>query len=296
MCGVRTSVGHIPVRFLCTSFSAQAALLFTAVVTVVEVAFVEPPGYVDELFIVNRCIDGIFLIDMVLQFFLMYPRQPKSVQDTVRWIHDFDRIAMNYLQSWFPIDLISILVSGFDFLSLTGESPQGCGKIEGASFEDSAAAADATSSLKVLRIIRILRLVKLVRLVRSSRIMKRLEARMAINYGHLALVKCLVGLIICSHWFACTWGLIATFEFDRFDNSWYAVFGYCSFRPTDGGILEAAYQASPGNATLKAMYDKQYGSETNWCCEGTGTPTKKCAAPPRRWPDRPQRLRAVCRS
>ena len=50
----------------------------------------------------------------------MYPQQPKSVQDTVRWIHDQDRIAMNYVKSWFPIDLISILVSGFDFLSLGG--------------------------------------------------------------------------------------------------------------------------------------------------------------------------------
>lgn len=256
----------------------MCALLFTAVVTFVEVAFVEPPGYVDALFIVNRCIDGIFIVDMFLQFFLMYPQQPKSVQDTVRWIHDQDRIAMNYVKSWFGIDLISILVSGFDFLSLTGPQSTGCGKVPETSAADTAAAADAASQLKVLRIIRILRLVKLVRLVRSSRIMKRLESRMAINYGHLALVKCLVGLIICSHWFACLWGLIATFESDKFDNSWYAVFGYCSFNPIDGGTLEKSFQADPSNSTLKAAYDKQYSSEPNWCCEGTGTPTKKYVA------------------
>ena len=267
----------------------QCALLFTAVVTFVEVAFVEPPGYVDALFIVNRCIDGIFIVDMFLQFFLMYPQQPKSVQDTVRWIHDQDRIAMNYVKSWFGIDLISILVSGFDFLSLTGPQSTGCGRIPETNAADTAAAADAASQLKVLRIIRILRLVKLVRLVRSSRIMKRLESRMAINYGHLALVKCLVGLIICSHWFACLWGLIATFESDKFDNSWYAVFGYCSFNPIDGGALEKSFQADPSNSTLKAAYDKQYSSEPNWCCEGTGTPTKKCARP---MPARPNATRA----
>ena len=39
-------------------------------------------------------------------------------------------------------------------------------------------------------------------LVRSSRIMKRLESRVAINYGHMALFKCLFGLIIASHWCA----------------------------------------------------------------------------------------------
>ena len=65
----------------------------------------------------------------------MYPQQPKSVQDTVRWIHDQDRIAMNYVKSWFPIDLISILVSGFDFLSLGG-----CNLSEA---EQAAAAGDA---------------------------------------------------------------------------------------------------------------------------------------------------------
>ena len=255
----------------------QLALLFTAIVTFVEVAFVEASGKVDGLFIINRCVDGIFTVDMVMQFFLMYPQQPKSVQDTVRWVHDHDKIARNYATSWFPIDLISILVSGFDIVPLL--LPDNTAVAEAAVAEAGRRLSEAAEeeggsigSLKVLRIIRILRLVKLVRLVRSSRIMKRFESRMAINYGHLALFKCLVGLLIASHWYACIWGLIATFESESFDQTWYAAFGYCSFSPDDGGYIEAFASANPGDADAQTAYSKQYGQETNWECVG---PTEK---------------------
>jgi len=242
------------------------ALLFTAIVTFVEVAFVENSGRADGLFIINRCVDCIFTTDMILQFFLIYPQQPKSVQDTVRWVHDHDKIVANYGKSWFPIDLISILVSGFDIVPLLLPVPE---VIEGA------AAEDPGDDLKVLRMIRILRLVKLVRLVRSSRIMKRFESRMAVNYGHLALFKCLVGLLIASHWYACLWGLMTSFESESFDQTWYAAFGYCQFDPPDGGLTEAYASANPGNSSAAALYAKQYSSERNWTCVG---PTEKYIA------------------
>lgn len=52
-------------------------MLYTAIVTIAEVAFVEGSGCPDELFIINKCVDTIFIIDMGLQFFLMFPQQPK---------------------------------------------------------------------------------------------------------------------------------------------------------------------------------------------------------------------------
>jgi len=246
----------------------MTALLFTAIVTFVEVAFVEASGKVDGLFIINRCVDFIFFTDMILQFFLMYPQQPQSVQDTVRWVHDWDKIVKQYAKSWFPLDLISILVSGFDFVSL--DHGRATGEVVGTG-QDSG----DVSSLKVLRIIRILRLVKLVRLVRSSRIMKRFESRMAINYGHLALFKCLVGLLISSHWYACIWGLIATFEADNYNNTWYATFGYCWFTPDDGGYMEAYASANPDNATAVELYSSQVSSELQYTCAG---PTERYIA------------------
>ena len=124
----------------------------------------------------------------------------QSATDTVRWIHDPDAIAKNYAKTWFLPDFFSIMVSGFDFVTLN--SMQICGpETEALAAELAASPTDGSdvSTLRVLRIIRVARLVKLVRLVRSSRIMKRFESRAAINYGHLALFKCLVGLIISAH-------------------------------------------------------------------------------------------------
>ena len=98
---------------------------------------------------------------------------------------------------------------------------------------------------------------------------------MAINYGHLALAKCLVLLIISSHWYACIWGLVATFESDNFDQTWYASFGYCSFAPADGGLLGDQAAAAPNDAELQAAAAKQLGNELNWECVG---PTERYIA------------------
>jgi len=214
---------------------SMAALIFTAIVTFVEVAFVEASGEIDGLFIINRVVDTIFFVDVIINFNLMYPHQGPSPTDTVRWIHDPSKIRWHYIKSWFFLDVFSIAVSGFDFLSLkavTGES-----------------GGSGTSSFKIFRIVRVARLIKLVRLVRSSRIMKRLESRMAINYGHLALVKCMVGLLIAGHWFACIWGLITTF--DSPSKTWYNNNGYCVFvPPADHANYEAlAASSDPANAS-----------------------------------------------
>jgi len=231
---------------------SMLALVFTAIVTVVEVAFVEPTGQADPLFILNRCIDVIFIIDMIMQFFLMYPKAPKNPNETVRWVHDCDKIAKNYLQSWFPLDLLSTLASGPDFLSLdivTGGGEQG---------------GSDTGNLKILRVVRVARLIKLVRLVRSSRIIKRWESRMAINYGHLALGKTLIILLLSGHWYACIWGLMCTFQSPK--DHWYTNFGYCSFTPTDGGLI--ADLVAAGNSSLQAALDAQLDDDSQYECMG----------------------------
>jgi len=246
----------------------MTALIFTAVVTCVEVSFVDSPGCIDGLFIINRFVDSIFSLDMCLQFFLMFPQTPKSATDTIRWVHDQDQIALHYLRTWFSIDFLSIMVSGFDFVAL--DWWQVCGPAT-----DALAAAellepaggDDISTLKVLRVVRVARLVKLVRLVRSSRIMKRFESRTAINYGHLALFKCLVGLLLAAHWFACLWGLITTFEDGKYEKSWYVVFGYCRFTPRDGGVIEGMLAADPTNSTLQDALGRQQGSDLHYSCD-----------------------------
>ena len=125
--------------------TTSLALIFTAIVTPVEVAFVSMPldRWVDPLFLINRFIDLIFTFDIGLQFVLMYPAADASEPGGERWISSFPLIAKRYLSSaWFPIDCLSIGVSFFDMFAPTGGS---------------------LSRLKGLRAIRVLRLVKLVR-------------------------------------------------------------------------------------------------------------------------------------
>ena len=49
------------------------ALIFTAIMTPVEVGFMDIPAdrWADGLFITNRCVDIIFIIDVLMQFFIM---------------------------------------------------------------------------------------------------------------------------------------------------------------------------------------------------------------------------------
>jgi len=234
---------------------SMTALIFTAIVTFVEVAFVESSGEADTLFWINRSVDMIFLTDVFINFILMYPHQGASPTDTVRWIHDPKKIQWNYMKTWFSLDIFSIAVSGFDIVPLlqNGGEPE-CGSVR--------CTSGGGSSFKVFRIIRVARLIKLVRLVRSSRIMARLESRMAINYGHLALFKCGVGLIISGHWFACIWGLITTFESPEV--TWYTNNGYCVFHePTNYSSMSLALQK------------KEADYELNYLCVG---PTDKYVA------------------
>jgi hypothetical protein len=76
------------------------AILFSAVVTPFEVAFIETKF--DALFIVNRIVDALFVVDMYIQFHLMY------YDEDHKMVKHRGRIAHKYLTAWFIIDLVAI--------------------------------------------------------------------------------------------------------------------------------------------------------------------------------------------
>ena len=140
------------------------ALIFTAIVTPAEVAFVTTT-WKSALFGINRLVDLIFIKDMIMQFFVAYVDTAVGA----RLVKDLGRIRRKYLCSWFVIDLVSILP--FDVLSQI--------------FEDQ----PWLSQMKTVRVIRLLRLLKLVRVFRASRIFARWETAIAIPYSTIGLVK-----------------------------------------------------------------------------------------------------------
>jgi len=193
------------------------ALIFTAIITPVEVGFMEAPTtwearLNDGLFITNRVVDCIFIYDMLLQFFTMYPAEDETSSSSSQvtggshWVGDVRSIARHYMLSkWFVLDSTSI---GVSLLDVFGGAGDGAG----------------ASRIAALRAVRVLRLLKLVRLARGSRIFKRWEMRLSINYGLLQIAGICWMLIFVCHLFACVWGLQA--NFDPL-GTWLGQKGYC---------------------------------------------------------------------
>ena len=75
--------------------------------------------------------------------------------------------------------------------------------------------------------------------LRASRILKRWETQISIDYGTLALLRCLVLICLGAHWFACIWALQASFADTPLD-SWMGTFDYCWSMP-NSSLTEPEY-------------------------------------------------------
>ena len=207
-------------------------LAFTALVTPFEVAFLpSPTTAMDPLFIINRFVDTLFIIDIYLNFTMMHPRGVVTDQagktHLSLWEDDLGAIVRHYFLGWFAIDISSVAVSSIDFIAL-----------DHAAEEEER--SSATRGLKLLRVLRGLRLIKLFRLVRASRILKRWETRIAINYAVLKLAQS-IGFVLCTmHWVGCIWGLQTTFA-DNVLETWMGSYNYCHL---ENRTLDADHHAS----------------------------------------------------
>jgi len=183
-------------------------LLYTALVTPFEVAFLTP-GF-GGMFVVNRMVDTVFVIDIFFTFYLD-PGAEEALKTA--GMPDHSKIAWAYIKSWFFIDVISCVP--FDLMSIL---------MEGSQLED----------LKFMRVIRLLRLIKLVRLMRATRMFDRWEDSMAINFAALSLTKscCLVALF--SHWFACLWYI--TYYIEEAEENWITSGGFEEYDVFDSYI------------------------------------------------------------
>ena len=202
------------------------AILFTALVTPYEVSFLPmatgwqwPAG--SGLFLLNRFIDVLFIMDMAVNFVLVYDRGSAG-EEGVFFVEDPKLIIWHYLTGWFGLDFVSVGVSGLDIYALAIPAPK-AGDASGGS-------GGSFSGLRALRALRALRLIKLVRLFRASRMWKYWESKVAVNYKLLEFIKCLVVLQISAHWFACIWGLQASLISNSVLEAWPGNYGYCEAR------------------------------------------------------------------
>uniref|UniRef100_A0A7S2K5J3 Ion transport domain-containing protein n=1 Tax=Zooxanthella nutricula TaxID=1333877 RepID=A0A7S2K5J3_9DINO len=159
----------------------MASLVFVALVAPVQVAMFE--ARIDMLFVANSFVDMIFLTDLTLQFFIMYP---KKTNYGYALEQSHKNIVKHYLKTWFVIDFASIIP--FDLVGLISESEE-------------------MKKMKGVKVIRLLRLLKLARVLKASRLFRRFEIRMSITYGTFALLKFFCILLLITHWLANLWAL-----------------------------------------------------------------------------------------
>ena len=161
------------------------ALLFTCFVTPFEVAFfTRADGSYDSgpvNFALNRLVDTVFCLDLVINFFLPY-RAPHNEGSML--VFDNAKIARHYLRGWFAIDFLTCIP--FDII-----------------LEAAGTAAEGGESL---RFIRMLRIMKLARIVRASRIFNRWQDHINVSFAILSLLRFTFLIFALAHWLACAWG------------------------------------------------------------------------------------------
>ena len=167
------------------------ALLFTATWTPWEVGYLPNFCFPHPLYCVNRFVDSLFVLDMLLQFFLI------KLVDGPNGLHkvaDPWRISTIYLRGWFVVDLISVLP--FDSLGCNLE------------MFASESATSRLNDMKVIRTVRLLRFLKLLRLLRSSRVIATVETKFEKSRAVNEFVKFFLGTFIAAHLMACVWGFV----------------------------------------------------------------------------------------
>lgn len=230
------------------------ALLFTALVTPYEVAFLETS--MNGMFAVNRFVDFIFIIDMVINFNLIY------LDNDGRPIKAKRLIAKHYLGSWFPLDFITVLP--YDSLALMPTGDEGGGQ-----------AAATSGHAQIFRLFRVLRLLKLLRMSRAARILERWETRIGISAADAGLMGLFLFLTGINHWLACLWGLGANIQ-DANKYTWMTAWldgqeGTAAFCKTGDWLESELQMAASNNAAceeagcdygLNAFYRRFEGNAT----------------------------------
>ncbi|XP_051951525.1 potassium voltage-gated channel subfamily H member 5-like [Xyrauchen texanus] len=126
--------------------------------------------------VLDSVVDVIFLVDIVLNFHTTFVGPGGEV------ISDPKLIRMNYLKTWFVIDLLSCLP--YDIINAFENVDEGLSSL--------------FSSLKV------------VRLLRLGRVARKLDHYLEYGAAVLVLLVCVFGLV--AHWLACIWYSIGDCE------------------------------------------------------------------------------------
>ncbi|NWT90942.1 KCNH1 protein, partial [Lanius ludovicianus] len=180
---------------------------YTAILVPYNVSFKTKQNNVAWL-VVDSIVDVIFLVDIVLNFHTTFVGPAGEV------ISDPKLIRMNYLKTWFVIDLLSCLpydvINAFenvDEVTLVFSK-----RFHSISVSFSRCGSNNTSLIlsDLEGISSLFSSLKVVRLLRLGRVARKLDHYIEYGAAVLVLLVCVFGL--AAHWLACIWYSIGDYE------------------------------------------------------------------------------------
>ena len=131
-------------------------------------------------------IDAFFVLDIFLSFITCFYNSEGLLVAEPR------KLIARYAQSWFLIDLVSILPLNYlEYLDIMHE------------LED-------TINPQALKLVKLLRLIKLLRLARLHRLLKKYEAKFFVFFQRMKAVNLVLGILAVGHWTACFWNYVGS--------------------------------------------------------------------------------------
>ncbi|KAG6450085.1 potassium voltage-gated channel subfamily H member 8 isoform X3 [Manduca sexta] len=162
------------------------ATFYVAVVVPYNASFVDE-GHPRISVTSDVVVEALFIVDIVLNFRTTFVSKKGEV------VSDSKAIALNYIRSWFVVDLLAALP--FDLLYAS----------------DVYSGAESTHGN--------VHLVKLTRLLRLARLLQKMDRYS--QYSALILTLLMLSFTLLAHWLACIWFIIAEKEIEVHKNeSW----------------------------------------------------------------------------
>ncbi|XP_048840969.1 potassium voltage-gated channel subfamily H member 5-like [Brienomyrus brachyistius] len=179
---------------------------YTAIMVPYNVSFKTKQNNIAWL-VVDSVVDVIFLVDIVLNFHTTFVGPGGEV------ISDPKLIRMNYLKTWFVIDLLSCLpydiINAFENVDEDPISdPSSVRHLRETAHPRGNATRAEDSVLPGLS--SLFSSLKVVRLLRLGRVARKLDHYLEYGAAVLVLLVCVFGLV--AHWLACIWYSIGDYE------------------------------------------------------------------------------------
>ncbi len=168
----------------------STVLIFTAITTPLRLAFSDSDDLTWTL--INNIVDSMFGIDIFVCFFTAYEDKNEEL------VYDRKKIALEYIKSWFFIDLLSIIpVSEF---------------LETGDFSNLARIARLPKLYRLIRMVKLIRIMKIVK--ERNTISKYLNEVLKVSVALERLVFFCFIFMMLVHIVTCFWVIISTFEED----------------------------------------------------------------------------------